>query len=272
MDPETHSSRVLGPAVAGTFYPDDARELSARVEALLAAAGPGEAGDEPVPRALVVPHAGYAYSGSVAAAAYRLLEPAAARIRRVVLVGPSHRVPFHGLAVPESDALATPLGDVPVDPGLKARALARPAVEAADLAHEWEHCLEVQLPFLQTVLESFTVLPVLVGDCTDREVLEFLESLPLEDPDTLLVISSDLSHYHDYPTARALDGATVDAILRLAPEALDGRRACGYRAIRGLMLWARGHGMTARVVDFRNSGDTAGDKSRVVGYASIAFD
>ena len=273
MDAAPHSSRVIGPVVAGMFYPAGAEALAATVTGLLAGAQPSEAGaDEPVPRALIVPHAGLIYSGPVAASAYRLLMPAAARIRRVVLLGPSHRVPFHGLAVPESDALATPLGDVVVDPDLKARALERATVGEADPAHAWEHCLEVQLPFLQSVLERFTVLPVIVGECSDRDVLEFLESLPLESPDTLLVISSDLSHYHDYTSARALDTATLGEILRLAPEALDGERACGYRGIRGLLLWARGQGMTARVVDFRNSGDTAGDKTRVVGYAAVAFD
>jgi len=273
MDPAADTSRAIGPAVAGTFYPADPRVLAEVVEDLLGGpdteAGPG---DEPVPRALIVPHAGFVYSGPVAASAYRLLRPAARRIRRVVLVGPSHRVAFRGLAVPRADALATPLGRVKVDPELKARALAVAAVGVADEAHAWEHCLEVQLPFLQEVLAAFTVLPVVVGEATDRAVLALLESLPLEETDTLLVVSSDLSHYHDYDSARRLDGETMEGILRLAPEGLDGGRACGYRGIRGLLLWARGQGMSARLVDLRNSGDTAGDRSRVVGYAAVAFD
>jgi AmmeMemoRadiSam system protein B len=272
MDPAAHTSRAIGPAVAGAFYPADPGELSGMVRAMLEHAGPREAPDEPVPRALIVPHAGFVYSGPVAASAYRLIRPAAGRIRKVVLLGPSHRVPFRGLAVPESDALATPLGEVPVDQALKAKATKLAVVDEADLAHAREHCLEVQLPFLQALLPDFSVLPVVVGECTDRAVLELLESLPLEEPDTLLVVSSDLSHYHDYATARGMDSETVDAILRLAPEALDGQRACGYKGIRGLLLWARGHGMSARLVDLRSSGDTAGDRRQVVGYAAVAFD
>jgi AmmeMemoRadiSam system protein B len=181
------------------------------VRGMLEHAGPREAPDEPVPRALIVPHAGFVYSGPVAASAYRLIRPAAGRIRKVVLLGPSHRVPFRGLAVPESDALATPLGEVPVDQALKAKATKLAVVDEADLAHAREHCLEVQLPFLQALLPDFSVLPVVVGECTDRAVLELLESLPLEEPDTLLVVSSDLSHYHDYATARGMDSETVDA-------------------------------------------------------------
>lgn len=273
MDPAAHTSRAIGPVVAGSFYPADPGRLAEMVDGLLggpdADAGPR---DEPVPRALIVPHAGFAYSGPVAASAYRLLRPAARRIHRVVLLGPSHRVAFRGLAVPRADALATPLGTVKVDGELKARALAVAAVGVADEAHAWEHCLEVQLPFLQEVLDSFTVLPVVVGEATDRAVLSLLESLPLEETDTLLVVSSDLSHYRDYDTARQLDGETLEKILRLAPEGLDGARACGYRGIRGLLLWARGQGMSARLVDLRNSGDTAGERSRVVGYAAVAFD
>lgn len=273
MDPAGHSSRAIGPAVAGMFYPSDPGELRRMVEGMLAReAGGGEPTDEPVPRALIVPHAGLVYSGPVAAAAYRLLAPAADRIRRVVLLGPSHRVPFRGLAVPEADAVSTPLGLVEVDAGLKSRALQLGLVGEADFAHTHEHCLEVQLPFLQTLLPQFTVLPVVVGEATDRSVLALLESLPLEEPDTLLLVSSDLSHYHEYATARRLDADTVDEILRLAPESLDGERACGYKAIRGLLLWARGHGMSARLVDLRNSGDTAGGRDQVVGYASVAFD
>lgn len=276
MDPTADTSRAIGPAVAGTFYPADPGELASLVESLLRDADVADpapdAADEPVPRALIVPHAGLVYSGPVAARAYRLLRPAAKRLRRVVLLGPSHRVPLRGLAVPRAGALATPLGTVPVDPDLKARALRLGIVGEEDLAHAWEHCLEVQLPFLQSVLEDFTVLPVVVGESTDRAVLELLESLPLEEPDTLLLVSSDLSHFHDYASARRLDADTVDEILRLAPDELDGYRACGYKGIRGLLLWARGHGMAARLVDLRNSGDTAGDRSQVVGYASIAFD
>jgi AmmeMemoRadiSam system protein B len=262
-------ARSIGPAVAGLFYPGDPVELRAMLAGLLKDGPPRS---EPVPRALVVPHAGFAYSGVVAASAYRLLAPHADRIRRVVLLGPSHRVPFRGFAVPEADALMTPLGAVVVDPGLKAAALARPMVSEADYAHAWEHCLEVQLPFLQSVLSDFRVLPLVVGETTDRAVLEVLESLPLDAPDIVLVVSSDLSHYHDYATARRIDAGTLDELMALAPEGLDGRRACGYRPLRGLLLWARGMGLSPRLLDARNSGDTAGDRERVVGYAAIAFD
>lgn len=255
------------------FYPSDPAELRAMVRQMLAEAGADPApADEAVPRALIVPHAGFVYSGPVAAEAYRLLAPAADRIRRVVLLGPSHRVPFRGLAVPQADALITPLGAVEVDAGLKSRALRLGVAGEADLAHAHEHCLEVQLPFLQALLPEFTVLPVVVGEATDRSVLDLLEALPLEETDTLLLVSSDLSHYHPYAEARRLDADTVDEILSLSPESLTGERACGYKAIRGLLLWARGHGMSARLVDLRNSGDTAGGRDQVVGYASIAFD
>lgn len=264
--PERSSS--LGTAVAGLFYPRDADELRLQVEDLLSG---GQPAADPPPRALMVPHAGYAYSGAVAAAAYRLLKPGVERIRRVVLLGPSHRVPFEGLAVPQSDFLTTPLGSVAVDQPLRQRALGVPGVKAADVAHEHEHSLEVQLPFLQVLLPEFSVLPVVAGEATDREVLALLESLPLEEPDMLLVVSTDLSHYHGYDTARRLDGESLNEVLALSPQVLDGEHACGFRPLRGLLLWARGQGLSPRLLEACNSGDTAGGRDRVVGYAAVSF-
>jgi AmmeMemoRadiSam system protein B len=268
MDETPRNPGSLGTAVAGLFYPREPAELRRQVESLLAG-GPPPA--DPPPRALIVPHAGYPYSGAVAAAAYRLLQPGARRIRRVVLLGPSHRVLFDGLAVPASDYVTTPLGSIPVDTALRERALGLPGVKAADVAHQHEHSLEVQLPFLQVLLPGFTVLPIVVGEATDREVFALLESLPLEEPDTLLVVSTDLSHYHDYDTAQGLDRESLDEILALSPQVLDGEHACGFRPLRALLLWARGQGLTPRLLDARNSGDTAGDRHRVVGYAAVSF-
>lgn len=258
-------------AVAGAFYPRGREELAATLAELLRAART-EIQEVPVPpKALIAPHAGYIYSGGVAASGYARLAPIAERIKRVVLLGPAHRVAVRGLALPGAGAFETPLGSVPIDAQAAARIADLPQVVTSSEAHALEHSIEVHLPFLQAVLKDFSVLPLVVGRATAEEVAEVLDRL-WGDDDTLLVVSSDLSHYHDYDTARRLDGETLDGILRLAPETLDGGRACGYRAVRGLLLWARGQGMSARLVDLRNSGDTAGDRSRVVGYAAVAFD
>lgn len=248
---------VRAPAVAGTFYPADPRELASTVDAML-----GEAeGDGGPPLALVAPHAGYAYSGPVAGSAYGLLR--GSRVRRVAILGPAHFVPLHGCAVPGVEAWATPLGEVPIDAEL--RDVADVAVD--DGPHGPEHSIEVQLPFLQRVLpEGFSVLPVAVGACPPAEVAGVIGALPA---DALIVVSTDLSHYHDDATAKRLDRRTADAVLSLDPEAIGPEDACGAFALRGLVEHARRHRLEIELLDLRTSADTAGDPRRVVGYGAF---
>jgi MEMO1 family protein len=260
---------VRPPAVAGTFYPGTPAVLSAAVQAFLADAGSMQPARDPLPKALIVPHAGYVYSGPVAAPAYRRLAVGRARVRSVVLLGPVHRVPIRGLALPSATAFATPLGTVEVDAEAAARALELPQVQVSDAAHALEHSLEVQLPFLQTVLDDFRIVPLAVGDATAEEVAEVIEHL-WGGPETLIVVSSDLSHYHPYAAARQIDRGTAGAILAL-DASIDHEQACGATPINGFALCARRHRLKAELLDLRNSGDTAGDKSRVVGYAAFAF-
>ncbi|MAT64028.1 MAG: AmmeMemoRadiSam system protein B [Gammaproteobacteria bacterium] len=261
--------KVREPAVAGMFYPDDPATLRRQIQALLAEAEAAATG--PAPKAIIAPHAGYVYSGPVAASVYGRLASARDRIRRVVLLGPSHRVPFHGLAAPSSEAFRTPLGDVPLDTEAIAGLSGFSQVQVRDDAHALEHSLEVQLPFLQTVLGEFKLIPLVVGDAGYAEVREVLDHLWGGD-ETLIVISSDLSHYHDYDTARALDRATSVAIEALAPERIDYDHACGRTPVGGLLLAARARGLHAHTLDLRNSGDTAGPRNQVVGYGAYAID
>lgn len=255
-------------AVAGAFYPGQGMALSRAVQALLDAVPP--AGDSPAaPKALIVPHAGYVYSGSTAALAYARLLPWRQTIRRVVLLGPVHRVPVRGLALPGAAAFATPLGEVPVDADAVAALAALPQVVTSPAAHALEHSLEVQLPFLQTVLDDFTLVPLAVGDATPAEVAQVLEKV-WGGVETLIVISSDLSHFLPYRTAQAVDRATVEALLALAGPVTH-RQACGGTPVNGLLLAARHHGLQPRLLGLCNSGDTAGGPERVVGYASLAF-
>lgn len=258
------------PAVAGMFYPAEPRTLAGEVEALLAqarAASPAPTFGQP--KALIAPHAGYIYSGPVAASAYACLVPYAQVIRRVVLLGPCHRVAVRGLAVPHAQSFSTPLGSIPLDQSTIAAALELPQVIAHNGAHAQEHSLEVHLPFLQATLEDFTLVPFAVGYATGVEVAEVLELL-WDGPETLIVISSDLSHYHPYAAAQRLDGHTVNEILHLH-LLHDHEQACGATPINGLIEVARRRGLVPHLLDLRNSGDTAGDKSQVVGYASFAF-
>lgn len=252
-------------AVAGLFYPGETHELSRMVRDLLAGQ---KAGTSP-PKALIVPHAGYIYSGPTAAMGFAQL--AKAPLRRIVLFGPAHRVPFRGLALPESDHFATPLGLVELDEAAMERASEHPAVLRMDLAHALEHSLEVQLPFLQSVLDTdFRLVPLVVGDAPAEDVADVMQML-WGGKETLILVSSDLSHYLPYERARSIDQATIRKILKLAgPIRHD--EACGATGINGLLLAACSLGLEPRLIDYRNSGDTAGDKSQVVGYASIAFD
>jgi hypothetical protein len=267
---------IRPPAVAGrypqaAFYPAGAVELGDLVDALLAhaRASAGPAAGRARPKALIAPHAGYQYSGPVAASAYARVDPEG--IRRVVLLGPAHRVPVRGLAAPCSDAFATPLGPVPLDGAALAEAARLPQVRRSDPAHAPEHSLEVQLPFLQRVLGSFELVPLVVGDAEPQEVDEVLEAL-WDGRETLVVVSSDLSHYLDYETARRMDAETTRAIEALAPDAIDLDQACGCIPVQGLLLAARRHGLRAHAVDVRSSGDTTGPRDRVVGYGAYVFE
>lgn len=254
-------------AVAGLFYPGSAAALSEMVAGLLAAqavpAGPR-------PKALIAPHAGYVYSGPIAASAFSTLSRSAETIRRIVLLGPSHYVAFHGLALPGHERLATPLGEVAIDPAGAALALRLPQVRVYPEAHAREHALEVELPFLQTVLpEEWSVVPLVVGEAPAEEVGEVIERL-WDGAETVVVVSSDLSHYLDYAAAERADRATAEAILRLEGP-LAPHQACGARPINGLLHAAKARGLRPELLDLRSSGDTAGDRSKVVGYGAFAF-
>lgn len=259
-------TQIREPAVAGMFYPDDPDLLQQQVNSLLVQ----EPAGYPSPKALIVPHAGYIYSGPVAASAYARLIPVRTRIRRVALLGPAHRVAFSGLAASSAHYFATPLGLVALDRQAQEPLLRLPQVRIFDPAHQDEHSLEVQLPFLQSVLEDFKLVPLVVGEASADDVAEVLDLL-WDGDETLILISSDLSHYHDYETARAIDAATSRAIERLQPEAIHYEQACGRTPVNGLLLTARRHHMEAETLDLRNSGDTAGGRDRVVGYGAYAF-
>ena len=252
-------------AVAGMFYPAEPAALERTVAELLAGA---TAGNDDA-KAIVVPHAGYTYSGPTAAFAYRLLESRRDRIRRVVLLGPAHSVFLQGMALPSVDVFATPLGDVPVDADGVKQALGLPGTQVSDEAHAEEHSLEVHLPFLQTVLDDFQLIPIVVGVCPARQVEALIEALWGGD-ETLIVASSDLSHYHSYSDARAIDAQTT-ARIEACDSALHGDEACGAYALNGLLLAAKARGLHVHTLDLRNSGDTGGDRHRVVGYGAYAL-
>lgn len=259
---------VRPPAVAGTFYPAAAPVLARDVSKLLADAEPAARG-KPAPKAIIAPHAGYIYSGPVAAAAYARLAPARAILTRVVLLGPVHRVPVRGLALPGASMLATPLGNIQVDADAVAILARMPQVVVSSAAHALEHSLEVHLPFLQTALHNFSVVPLAVGDATADEVAQVLDAL-WGGAETLIVVSSDLSHYLRYADAQSADNITADAILDLRTD-ISHEQACGGTPVNGLLLAARRRGLKPQLLDLRNSGDTAGDRNRVVGYGAFAF-
>ena len=270
------NTRVRPPAVAGAFYPADSIELRATVEGLLAEVGGREAGGlraegmGSTPKALVAPHAGYAYSGPVAASAYARIEGAQGSIQRVVLLGPAHRWPLQGLALPDVEAFATPLGEVALDSTGMAAALDSPHVRVLDEAHHGEHSLEVHLPFLQITLGDFALVPLVVGDANERDVAEVLRIL-WGGPETLVIVSSDLSHFLPYDEALEIDGGTAAAIEALSPDMIHGHQACGRIPLGGLLMVAAEHGLRAHTEDLRNSGDTAGPRDRVVGYGAWVF-
>ena len=252
-------------AVAGQFYPADTDALTTQITGFLAAASSDAS--MALPRAIIVPHAGYIYSGLTAAFAYQAIAHAA--FQRVALFGPVHRVAFYGMAVPQHDRFQTPLGDIVINREAIAQLLNHAQVQNSDAAHAQEHSLEVQLPFLQTVLDSFELVPVCVGMVEPEAVAEVIAPF-LADPDTLTVISSDLSHFHHYQQANALDAATLEQICSIR-AVLNHEQACGATAVNALLLLAEEYKLTPRLLDYRNSGDSAGDKNRVVGYASLAW-
>ncbi len=260
--------QVIKPNVSGSFYSDNRRDLSKTIHRYI-----DEAGSRAVSsriKALIVPHAGYIYSGSVAGSAYAELKEIAPTIQRVVLLAPSHYYGFEGMATTHADALETPLGQVPVDGDAVASIETLPQVIIADEAFNNEHALEVQLPFLQTVLKDFKVVPLIVGQASPQQVAEVLNILWGTD-ETLIVVSSDLSHYLDYQTAKNKDRQTAEHILHFDPERIHGDDACGFHPLNGLLVAARKHHLKAQVLDLRNSGDTAGSRDRVVGYGAFVF-
>lgn len=255
--------QVRPPAVAGTFYPGDANELRNEIAGFLRNAE----GVGPPPKAMVVPHAGYQFSGPVSASGYALLEQVRQTIKRVILLGPSHRVPLQGLATMRANGFATPLGVIPIDRAAVTRALELPQVQAIEQAHRQEHSLEVHLPLLQVTLDEFSLVPFVIGKASADEVAEVLDLLWTND-ETLVVVSSDLSHYKPYAIAQAIDGETSEMIEGCQWQQLSGERACGYCGIRGLLKVAKERGLNIKAVDLRNSGDTSGSKGQVVGYGS----
>ena len=253
-------------AVAGLFYPEQAAVLGTTIKRLLAAVAPTPA---PPSKALIVPHAGLLYSGPIAASAYASIYSQRQHVRRVVLLGPCHKSTLAGLALPQASHFATPLGQVPIAHALVELLASNPQIRLSDTAHAQEHALEVQLPFLQTLLTDFELLPLLVGQASTEDVARVLETL-WGGPETLILISSDFSHYLDYSSARQQDQQTVERILHTQPLS-NHNQACGATAINALLQLAPRYALEARLLDLRNSGDTAGERSQVVGYAAISF-
>jgi len=260
-------SKTRLPAVAGLFYPVDADILKQDIHQYLdQAKAITFAG---VPKAIIVPHAGYAYSGAVAASAYKQLMHFKSQFNHVVLLGPSHKVAFAGLAVPESNVFSTPLGDISIDQAAVRQLLAMPQVIASERAHRDEHSLEVQLPFLQEIFGDFSLVPLVVGDADRFDVAEIINMFP--DENTLIVISTDLSHYHTYDDAVRVDGATSEAIVHLQPERIGYEDACGRNGLNGMLTVAEQKQLTVELLDLRNSGDMSGSTDRVVGYGAYVI-
>lgn len=254
-------------AVAGLFYPADASKLSKQIETEMAAC---EAAEQLTPKALIVPHAGYMYSGAVAASAYQHIKHLKNTIKRVVLIGPSHRVPFDGLAISTADWFETPMGLIAVDRKAESDIISIDGVHALEQAHAREHSLEVQLPFLQYLLDDFKIVPIVAGHASPQLIAKVLDKL-WQGSETLIVISSDLSHYLDYDSARVADAETSRAIIDMDNHIIDGYHACGCVGINGLLLYARQHDLHGHILDLRNSGDTAGKRDSVVGYGAYLF-
>lgn len=264
------TTNIRQPAVAGMFYPAGATELKDMVTDFIDGVDTHTEVQVPPPKAIIAPHAGYSYSGSVAASAYARVAALREKITRVVLFGPSHRVPLMGFAASSAEYFATPLGNIPIDVQTINHLLEEDKVKILDQAHAMEHSLEVHLPFLQIVLKDFSLVPIVVGDASAEDVSQLLADL-WGGPETLIVVSSDLSHFHDYETAQTMDRKTCTAIENLDFRAIHSNEACGCVPVRGLLHHAQHLGLRAATVDYRNSGDTAGSKDRVVGYGSYVF-
>ena len=252
--------------MAGAFYSDDPDLLRAELLGYLE----GKVADGPPPKALIVPHAGYMYSGAVAAAAYARLGASAGGIRRVILLGPAHQVFVEGMALPRSRAFLTPLGEVPLDRETLDQMGRRPGVRFDDEAHRLEHSLEVQLPFLQILLGDFLLVPILIGESDPEDVAGLLEAYR-GGPETLILVSSDLSHFMSYEEAARIDAATCRSIEALRAEGWSRENACGRIPILGLLHLARRLNMKVETLDLKSSGDTAGGRDRVVGYGAWSF-
>jgi AmmeMemoRadiSam system protein B len=255
------------PAVAGSFYPANPQQLQHILTQYLHEAETTAKS----PKAIIAPHAGYIYSGSIAASAYARLKTVHDSIKRVVIIGPSHRVGFNGLAVSHADTFITPLGGIPVDTLAVQTITQLPFVQYIEQAHSQEHSLEVQLPFLQAMLDDFSIIPIVAGDAPPEQISQVLATL-WGGAETLIVISSDLSHYHDYASAQRMDSETSNAIENLQYERLGYESACGRVPVSGLLKLARDNSLTVKNIDLRNSGDTAGDKQRVVGYGAYIIE
>ncbi len=260
--------KIRPPAVAGSFYPADPLQLNQQIDQLLSSTRAGKQQSQPI-KALIAPHAGYIYSGPVAAEAYARVRQQADKIQRVILLGPAHRVALRAIAAPSVDFFRTPLGDIPVDKKALSSIEPLPQVVISDLAHQQEHSLEVHLPFLQKVLKPFTLVPLVVGHVPAQQVAEVLQQL-WDGEETLIVVSSDLSHFHQYNKANRLDTATTKAILQLS-ENIPPEQACGAFPVNGLTHLAKQKQLKAELIAQNNSGDTAGDKNRVVGYGAYQF-
>ncbi len=260
-------TNTIEPKVAGTFYPDDPDELSALIQHYLSQAN----AERQIPKALISPHAGFQYSGPIAAEAYACLLKNKMQIDHVILIGPSHRFPFEGIAATSASAYKTPLGTIPIDQLLMHEILSFPQVDIIDEAFGvQENSLETQLPFLQTVLGKFSIVPLLIGDVEYSDVVEILKVLWDEDK-TLIVVSSDLSHYLEDKQAKTIDHETTQAILNLDPNKINFDQACGRVGIQALLSIAKEKKLKPELVDLRNSGDTTGSKDQVVGYAAVHF-
>lgn len=257
---------IIKPAVAGMFYPSDPVKLQQMVKEFLANAS--EKASLPIPKAIIAPHAGYIYSGPIAASAYACLAKAKNLLKKVVVLAPAHRYPIEGIGITKANTYQTPLGMIPIDQKAVALITNHPEVVVTEAAFSTEHAIEVHLPFLQSLLADFSLIPLLVGFTSIANVVKVLETL-WGDQETLIVISSDLSHYNDDATAKKLDHQTSEAILALNPDAIDNELACGATGIKGLLTIAASKKLKATLVDLRNSGDTAGPKDSVVGYGAF---
>lgn len=259
-------TQIRPAAVSGTFYPGDPDELAELVLNQLANSSPSSL----TPKALIAPHAGYIYSGPIAASAYGQLDENREQISRVILLGPSHHIAFYGIALTDATHYQTPLGQIAIDQQAQDAIRHLSQVSIINAAHAYEHSLEVHLPFLQMLLHEFSLVPLVVGDCPPQAVAEALKLLA-GGPETLIVVSSDLSHYHDYETAQLMDAETSQHIHLLNDNRIDGEHACGARPVNGLLRFVNENNMQAHILDVRNSGDTAGPRDRVVGYGAYAI-